>query len=209
MNNLYGPEFTELGITGEKLNALADIKADEQMAFKDTNEQVSNANPFKMTKDEQEQIGQRTSDIYLEYYNKKINLLGEHAYYQYTQIEMKEIQIDFSSQFNEVLSGNEKLTNEQQRKWVDAMSKSFFKTTQEINSEMEKNKQDDINSRMTVLKNLQSRYVDGYFDCAKTILSPSQLKQLELYIIPFKEKNEEYMNQKIKTWQNAEPQSSN
>jgi beta-lactamase regulating signal transducer with metallopeptidase domain len=209
MNALYGSEFAELGITQEKLNALADIKADEQMASKDINDQGSNTNPFKMTKDEQEQIGQRMGDIHLGYINKIINLLGEHSYYQYTQIEMKEIQIDFSNQFNEVLSGNEKLTNEEQRKWVDAMSKSFFKTGEEIDSEMKKNVQDDINSRMTVLKNLQHRYIDGYVECAKNILSPSQLKQLELYITPLKKKYEEAMDQKIKTWQKAEQQPSN
>jgi ankyrin repeat protein/beta-lactamase regulating signal transducer with metallopeptidase domain len=210
MNALYGPEFSELGITEEKINALADIKADQEMAFKDINNLVSNTNPFN--EKEVESMQKQTEgqqDIYIKYIGKISNLLGEHAYYQYTKIEMKEMQIDFSSQFNEVLSGSEKLTNEQQRKWVDAMSKSFFNTTQEINSEMEKNKLDDINSRMAVLKNLQRGYIDGYVECAKTILSPSQLKQLESFMVPLKQKNEEAMDQKIKTWQKAEQQPSN
>jgi ankyrin repeat protein/beta-lactamase regulating signal transducer with metallopeptidase domain len=207
INDLYGSTFSELGITEEKMNVLADILTDEEWASKDVYDQFWKTNPFKKSEDEKDQITQRSGNIYDEYQNKTYHLLGENAYYQFQTIYGKVVQIDLSNRFNDVLSEDEKLTKEQQRQWIDAMHKSFIKAIIEPSVETEI-KGEDLNGIRNQFKNTQGKQLDGYLDCAKTVLSPSQLKQFELFINRERKGYEEFIEQKIKSWQNTEPQPS-
>lgn len=189
LDTRYSELFEELDLAPETLDTLKALMAESQIAMMDVYSEVFTAS----TSEEKDALQQRFDDILKEKSASVEDLLGYSDYEAFATYEDRMISKNYVERFNESLSDDEKLTEDQEQELVTIMCDAQNSTFSELG--YDPRRIIDFPSDITD-ETIAERFVNEEqihlqsVEYASSILSDSQLKQFEENLARWREMEE-------------------
>jgi hypothetical protein len=201
-NNLetyYSPLFKELNLSPDKVEKLKDLLTEFQMTVGEMNPEILTAS----AKEDTTRIQKRYDDLQKESNSKVIELLGNEGYEKYQAYKDQSLERSLLNGFTEALGTGEKLTEEQQKNFLDAIYKNHktvfsgmeYDPTQRIDFPAAMT-EEDVAFRITTEDNLDA----AYLKTASIMLSSSQYEQFNKFLKNRRDMEDLYLQRMLQTY---------
>jgi hypothetical protein len=201
LESFYGPLFKDLNLSPEKAEQFKDLLTDFQMAVGEMNPEILTAS----SKEDAARIQKRYDDLEKESNINVAELIGSDGYEKFKVYKDQVLERSLLSGFSESLGTGEKLTEDQQKVFLNAIYKDHktvfsgmeYDPTQRLDFPATMT-EEDISFRIKTEDNLDA----AYQKTASNMLSPSQYEQFLKFLKNRRDMEDLYLQRMLQTYGN-------
>ena len=194
LNFQYGDLFKGLNLSPEELEKFKDILVDNQMEYSEFYSELESVTPSEEKRDE---FAQRQKDLHEDHEAKIKEFLGSKDYEYYQEYQETWYPKYRVASFMETLSSDDKLSEAQHQKLIEAIMVEIKNISDYLISEednkflfpSERYNEESIAHTLDQMTQIDEAYVNA----AQDILSPSQIEQYRAYLKQRYDQIESYM----------------